>query len=125
MFEDYYDSQAKRLHNKMKQVPWGTDERKNMLTEFLNYSRQSLTTEKLECAVRQLQTADGENLARKLFDTRYYGATLKTLSKELGIPIRKVRNQLSNLRKQGFVWYADQEEYKTFRYYLTDIKVTI
>lgn len=124
MFEDYYDLQAKRLHDEMKQVQWGTDERKKMLTEFLNYSRQSLTAEKLECTVRRLQTADNEKLARKLFDTRYYGATLNTLSKELGIPIRKVRNQLATLRKQGFVWYADQEEYKTFRYYLTDIKVT-
>ena len=40
MFEDYYDLQAKRLYDKMKQIPWGTDERKQMLTGFLNYSRQ-------------------------------------------------------------------------------------
>lgn len=123
MFESYYNLQAKRLRDLMQAAPWGSDERKKLLHEFLNYSRQSLTSEKLETAVRRLQSADNEKLARMLFDNRAYGITLKSLSRNLGVPTSKVKSGLRSLRGNGFQWYADKEKDYVHRYYLTELHV--
>lgn len=107
----------------MKAAPFGSEEREKMLREFLNYSRRRLTEDKLEEAVRNLQTADNEKLARKLFDVRYTGVTLQTLANKLGLPVRKVQSGLTTLRNNGFVWYAHEEGAKVYRYFLLDIKL--